>query len=700
MNNQLIGQVLRDRYQIQSLLGRQTGRRTFLAHDLETRSLVVLKFLLFGSDFTWEALKLFEREAETLKSLDHPAIPKYLNSFEVDTELGKGFALVQSYIEARSLQDWVQSGRTFSEEELKVIAKELLGILHYLHSRQPSVIHRDIKPSNILLGDRSGNSPGQLYLVDFGSVQTTRQDGTMTIVGTYGYMPPEQFSGQTTPASDLYALGAMLIYVTTGQHPNELPHQEIRVLFADKVNLSPNLISWLEWMTEPSLELRLKSAKQALEALENANLREGFSAIASKPSYSNVNVTSSRQTLEILIPPKFSVGNLIGMVVGGIMMTLIGGGICSSALQSNHWLSLLLILCFGSIFLFSGLCIFLGILYSLAHQRLRITSQNTSLTHQLFRVISLKKLNVATVAIAKIEPIHLRYKQDSEGSTTAIPPCINLWAGTVKFALGSNQYESIGRLTDQEVNWLAQVLSHWLNLPIVIPSIDSKNSTDQQNQRLPATTNVESTSINHASEDVLSGSSINPGELKINRPLSTSIQLEATPEILEIEVPYNKLKLQEKMCSCENIISVLVFITSFYGMSFVLFSLGLPQPLVLLFFPIILYWLLYKVSLSTGKSKSYHLYKILLQRKDHATVVRLISMGTKEYFVVFQDKELWQISAGFYDTSNYHLKISCRSSDETFCINGDRAEIQWLCDELNEWAGLAIEIQRWQPPSA
>lgn len=103
--DQLANQVLHDRYQLQSLLGRKTGRRTFLATDLETRSPIVIKLLLFGPDFTWNDLKLFEREAETLKSLEHPAIPKYLDFFEVETELGKGFALVQSYIEARSLRE-------------------------------------------------------------------------------------------------------------------------------------------------------------------------------------------------------------------------------------------------------------------------------------------------------------------------------------------------------------------------------------------------------------------------------------------------------------------------------------------------------------------------------------------------------------------------------------------------------------------
>jgi serine/threonine protein kinase len=118
---QLLDRILHDRYLIQSLLGRKTGRRTYLARDLQTDSLAVIKLLLFGPDFTWDDLKFFEREAETLQSLNHRAIPRYLDFFEIETELGKGFALVQSYIEAQSLQNWIESGRSFSEEELKTV---------------------------------------------------------------------------------------------------------------------------------------------------------------------------------------------------------------------------------------------------------------------------------------------------------------------------------------------------------------------------------------------------------------------------------------------------------------------------------------------------------------------------------------------------------------------------------------------------
>ncbi|WOD36994.1 serine/threonine-protein kinase [Nodosilinea sp. E11] len=258
-----VNQILQDRYQIQALLGRKPGRQTFLALDLQNQLPVVIKLLLFSPDFTWEDLKLFEREAEILKALAHPAIPQYLDFFEVKIEFGKGFALVQSYIEARSLQQWIQDGCRFSEAELMAIVKALIDILEYLHRLQPPVIHRDIKPSNVLLKNRSGNSPGEIYLIDFGSAQTAAHGGTVTVVGTYGYMPPEQFGGRSLPASDLYGVGMTLIYLATGQHPADLTQNDLHVEFKHLTTLSGPFISWIEWLTDPSITKRPATAQDA-----------------------------------------------------------------------------------------------------------------------------------------------------------------------------------------------------------------------------------------------------------------------------------------------------------------------------------------------------------------------------------------------------------------------------------------------------
>lgn len=258
------------RYCLTSLLGRQTGRRTFLAIDTRDQSQVVVKLLLFGPDFTWDDLKLFEREAQTLKSLDHQAIPRYLDSFEVETPLGAGFVLVQTYIEAQSLQAWAVSGYRFSEQELKVIARSLLTILQYLHSRHPAVVHRDIKPSNILLSEHVSRAPRHVYLVDFGSVQATQPVGTMTVVGTYGYMPPEQFGGRAQPASDLYSLGATLIYLSSGQHPAELTQANMQIDFEGHTQLSRPFAQWIRQLTYADLSQRTGSVAEALQQLEQS----------------------------------------------------------------------------------------------------------------------------------------------------------------------------------------------------------------------------------------------------------------------------------------------------------------------------------------------------------------------------------------------------------------------------------------------
>jgi len=232
-----------DRYTISKQLGKNAGRQTLLAHDRQTNQPVVIKLLTFDQDFEWDDLKLFEREAETLKALSHPNIPQYLDFFEIASASTKQLALVQSYVEGRSLEDYLKAGRKFSGAEIREIGKALLHILVYLHGRQPPVVHRDIKPSNIILGDRSGNSVGQVFLVDFGSVQTlaTQEGQTVTIVGTYGYMPPEQFSGRTVPASDLYSVGTTLIALATGSHPADLPQTNLQIQFEKTAKFLPKL---------------------------------------------------------------------------------------------------------------------------------------------------------------------------------------------------------------------------------------------------------------------------------------------------------------------------------------------------------------------------------------------------------------------------------------------------------------------------
>ena len=261
--------LLNDRYQLDRLLGRKSGRRTWLAIDRQTQQQVVIKLLLFSADFEWDALKLFERESKTLQDLDYSAIPKYLDWFETSLDGNTAFALVQTYIPAPSLEAIVRSGQTFSSDDLRNIADQVLQILDYLHSRNPYVIHRDLKPSNLLLGDRTGNSPGVVYLVDFGSVQNLAiaKGGTMTIVGTYGYMPPEQFGDRAVPASDLYSLGATLIYLATGKDPADLLSDDFQIQCDSMNHLEPNFRNWIQGLVVTSLRDRPSSVQEAIDRL-------------------------------------------------------------------------------------------------------------------------------------------------------------------------------------------------------------------------------------------------------------------------------------------------------------------------------------------------------------------------------------------------------------------------------------------------
>ncbi|HLP88386.1 MAG TPA: serine/threonine-protein kinase [Nostocaceae cyanobacterium] len=263
-------QILQERYQLQCQLGNNGIRQTWLARDLKAieqeEATVVVKLLAFGGAVQWDDLKLFEREGQILKQLNHPRIPRYIDYFCID-DRNLWFGLVQQYIPGESLKEKLQTSHRFGERQTRLMAVEVLNILIYLHELNPGVLHRDIKPSNLIWG-----KDDHIYLVDFGAVQdkAAKEGVTFTVVGTYGYAPMEQFGGRAIPASDLYALGATLIHLLTGITPGDLPQQDLRLQFQDKVSLSSHFTTWLQKLTEPAPEQRFPSARAALEALKTA----------------------------------------------------------------------------------------------------------------------------------------------------------------------------------------------------------------------------------------------------------------------------------------------------------------------------------------------------------------------------------------------------------------------------------------------
>jgi serine/threonine protein kinase len=263
--NSLIGSIIAERYQLTELLGSGGSGSTYRATRISDGAEVAIKILSLRHLHDWKQLELFEREAKVLSQLNHPQIPQYLEYFHVDTPSNRAFYIVQQLAPGKPLTGWVNAGWLGTEAEVRDIASQLLAILQYLHQQSPPLIHRDIKPHNIIRND-----DGQVFLVDFGAVQNVYHNTLMkgsTVAGTYGYMAPEQFRGMAVPSSDLYGLGATLLYLLTHRSPADLPQERLKLSFRGHVNIANHFADWLETILEPDTTDRFASASVALQAL-------------------------------------------------------------------------------------------------------------------------------------------------------------------------------------------------------------------------------------------------------------------------------------------------------------------------------------------------------------------------------------------------------------------------------------------------
>ncbi|MGM3306894.1 ankyrin repeat domain-containing protein [Anabaena sp. WFMT] len=259
------GYIIAERYRIIETLGQGGIGTTYQAEDLQNSQRVALKALSLKGMSDWKMTELFEREARVLSVLNHPGIPKYIDYFQVDTESDRGFYIAQQIAPGKSLAVLVETGWHANESEVRQIAIQILEILVYLHKQTPPVIHRDIKPQNIIRDDK-----GQVFLVDFGAVQDTYHSTfarSSTVVGTFGYMAPEQFRGQAVPTTDLYGLGATLLFLLTHRSPADLPQDRLKIDFRSRVQISGDFADFLEKLLEPDVEDRFVSAKEALDVL-------------------------------------------------------------------------------------------------------------------------------------------------------------------------------------------------------------------------------------------------------------------------------------------------------------------------------------------------------------------------------------------------------------------------------------------------
>ncbi|HEX6765014.1 MAG TPA: serine/threonine-protein kinase [Polyangiaceae bacterium] len=236
------------RYVVEGTLGSGSQGMTLDGVDTTTGMRVAIKSFTVRGAESWKDVELAEREARVLSAIDHPRLPRYVDHFE---ENGALF-LVMHRIEGESLSSLRKRGGALARAEIVRLLAEVGEALDYLHGRAPPIIHRDIKPGNVIRRPDGGFS-----LVDFGSVRDSlKPEGGSTVVGTFGYMAPEQFQGRALPQSDVYALGATALTLLANREPEALPHRGLAIDVRAALSHDPSFASVLERMLEPDPDRR------------------------------------------------------------------------------------------------------------------------------------------------------------------------------------------------------------------------------------------------------------------------------------------------------------------------------------------------------------------------------------------------------------------------------------------------------------
>lgn len=254
------------RYTVVRVLGEGGQATTLEAVDKREGKLVALKRFRVRGAKSWKEVELAEREARVLASISHPSLPRYVEHFEEGGEL----FLVTEKIEGESLAALKKKGVSFGERDVMRLLQDASRALDYLHGRAPPIVHRDLKPSNVIR-----RPDGSFAFIDFGAVRDRmKPEGGSTVVGTFGYMAPEQFQGRAMPASDVYAMGTTAISLLTGVEPEDLPHRGLAIDVTEALSgrrTSPALARLLTQMLEPDPDKRTTSITRGLAAMDQDN---------------------------------------------------------------------------------------------------------------------------------------------------------------------------------------------------------------------------------------------------------------------------------------------------------------------------------------------------------------------------------------------------------------------------------------------
>jgi outer membrane protein assembly factor BamB/tRNA A-37 threonylcarbamoyl transferase component Bud32 len=279
------GQVLQSRYRILGIVGMGGMGAVYQARDLHfptvPRLVAVKEMINMAQDqqFREQTMKNFEREAEILATLNHPAIPQIYDFFS----FGDRAYLIMEFIQGKDLEAILNSTESFLPvEQVRQWAIEICDVLAYLHNHEPEpIVFRDMKPSNVMIDHHK-----RVRLIDFGIAKTFQMGQPGTMIGTDGYAAPEQYKGLASPAADIYALGATLHHLLTRRDPRLEPPFSFhkRPIKDSNSNVPEALASIVMRSLSYDPEDRYASAQTMKQSIEAIGGNNGAVAVAPAPS--------------------------------------------------------------------------------------------------------------------------------------------------------------------------------------------------------------------------------------------------------------------------------------------------------------------------------------------------------------------------------------------------------------------------------
>lgn len=260
-----IGTVIDGKYEVLREIGRGGMSVVYLAMDTHlNKQWAVKEIRKKGSGKNDEiVVNSLLAEANMMKRLDHPALPRIVDIIDN----GVTIYVVMDYIEGESLDKILLEFGAQPEEKVLEWAMQIADALAYLHSQKPPIIYRDMKPANVML-----KPEGNIKIIDFGIAREYKEQNLAdtTVLGTKGYAPPEQYSGQTDPRSDIYALGMTMHHLLTGVDPRSgEAYASVRQWNPE---VSDGVEAIIDKCVQPAAENRYQNCADLLYDLQNPEL--------------------------------------------------------------------------------------------------------------------------------------------------------------------------------------------------------------------------------------------------------------------------------------------------------------------------------------------------------------------------------------------------------------------------------------------